>query len=50
LHEISISKTIGCHFWHGLVARSMIWGHNVLIFGGGGGFLFGCCFHGFETT
>jgi hypothetical protein len=38
--SLSISKTIGCHFWLGLVARPVIWGHSVLIFGGGGGFFF----------
>ncbi len=31
LHEISISKSVGHHFWPGLMAGSVIWGHNVPI-------------------
>ncbi len=28
LHEISISKIVGHHFWHGLLVRLVIWGHS----------------------
>jgi hypothetical protein len=28
LHEISISKTIDHHFWHGLMVGLVIWGHS----------------------
>jgi len=28
LHEISFSKTVGHHFWPGLMARAEIWGHS----------------------
>jgi hypothetical protein len=28
LHEISISKTVGHHFWPGLIARAKIWGQR----------------------
>jgi hypothetical protein len=28
LHEISISKTVGHHFWPGLMAYAEIWGHS----------------------
>jgi hypothetical protein len=28
LHEISISKAVGHHFWPGLMAYAEIWGHN----------------------
>ncbi len=31
LHEISISKSVGHHFWPGLMAGSVIWGHSVRI-------------------
>jgi hypothetical protein len=27
-HEISISKTVGHHFWPGLIARAKIWGQR----------------------
>jgi hypothetical protein len=29
LPEISISKTVHCHFWPGLMAGSVIWGHSL---------------------
>jgi hypothetical protein len=28
LHEIFISKTVGHHFWPGLMAYAEIWGHS----------------------
>jgi len=31
LHESSISKSVGHHFWPGRMAGSVIWGHSVLI-------------------
>ncbi len=54
LHEISISKTVGHHFWPGLMAYAEIWGHSVgnLLCGrpvgqmwSGGGLLLVVCFH-----